>query len=161
MLTAIVPKGKIVDDVALRREILRAIDSTTNDMLADFRATTRAWDKKPDFYQVEATVDGGVGQGAAGTDDVVYGYVARGTAPHGEDAVTGNVMVFAEGYTAKTSPGVIGAHAGGVSEGGDVFAKHVNHPGIQARGFEDAIAKKRQRTLQNNVTAAILRVTGG
>jgi hypothetical protein len=160
MFRAIVPKGKIVDDGALQAAILAAINDTTKTMVYDFDATVRTWENKPDFYQVDAEVTGGMAQGAAGTDDDIYGYVARGTKPHGEDANSASIMVFASGYTAKTTPGTLGSKAGGVSDE-KVYATHVNHPGIQARGFEDAIAKKRQRTLQNNVTAAILKVTGG
>ena len=156
MFRAIVPKSPIIDQTRLARAVLDAIDDTTEVMLNDFEKTTKTWEHDVDFYQVRASQQGDMGQGAAGTDDTIYGYVTRGTKPHGEDAVNANMMFFATDSVPKTTKGTIGSK--GNSNNSDfVFTKHVDHPGIEARGFEDTISTRRQRNLQTNVQAAIAR----
>lgn len=155
------PIGKRVhyDTRALERELLKAIDSTTKDALGDFKKTTRTWDTKVLFEQVKAARNGPDLEGAAGTDNKIYLFVTRGTRAHLIAPKDKSALRFMTVYTPKTSVRVIGSHRGG-SSGGWVSTKEpVKHPGTQAREFEEEIADRRQRTLENNVTAAILKAT--
>lgn len=160
MFMPILPGGDVANIEAYTQAILAGIDQTTTAVLGDFRATTRSWEHQPEFRQVPASGSGGEAMGAAGTDDTIYGYVARGTRAHGIDPSSASVLAFDAGKGAKTQPGVLGSHKSGKGSG-SVFAQHVDNPGIKARGFEDAIAEKRQVDLERNVTAAILKASGG
>jgi len=101
----------------------------------DYESTVKSWNRKPVFV-VEHSKD----SITVGTDDINYKGVEDGVPAHGIDVIS-NVMRFPVGYKAKTSPGVIGSRGGG-KFGKIVVAKHVNHPGIQARKFTDAIKQK-------------------
>lgn len=147
------------------------IDKAINDAVAKtlkvgvgyFKKTTSSWNTDVKFI-----VDGPKGgEGAVGTDNDIYGYVARGTRPHLITPKRGKVLVFGEGtYKPKSRPGILGARrvgtglrgAGGVAR--PVFAKRVHHPGTKARGFEEEVAARLQPVLETNVTAAILEGIG-
>ncbi len=153
-LRAIIPKD-VVNAKAFQRELTKAVNDVTSVMVKDFGRTTRTWDHKPKFYQVGA--DGSI-SGAAGADDKIFEYVTRGTVPHVIRPKRAKILRFNSGYRAKSGSRVIGSHQGG-STGEPVFAKVVHHPGTTAREFEEEIAGRRQRTLENFATAAILRAS--
>lgn len=156
-LEAIIPKLKIFDSRALEQELRFAIDATLKVVNADYRAVTRTWKRKPVFKTTLAHKAGPDLVGSVWTDDEIYGYVTEGTRPHVIRPKHGRSLRFKTGYRAKTTPRVIGSHAGGAS-GPTAFAEVVHHPGTAAREFEDEIAKRRQKTLETFVTAALLRV---
>lgn len=115
--------------------------------LREFRRTTATWKHKPEFVEeIEVTADEMTV--LLGTDDEIYGYLDRGTGLYGPSASMypivpkrpGYPLKFASGYTAKTTPGVIGSHAGGPF--GDVVrTMAVMHPGIRARDFTGMIQR--------------------
>lgn len=139
-------KPQRLKDKSFRMTIYNKARAVGNAMKRDFEATTATWKHKPVF-----TVDVSTkGQGPAvlvGTSDQIYGYVNDGTKPHVIRPKRGRVLRFASGYTAKTSPGVIGSGAGGAS-GGAIFSRQVNHPGTKARNFDEIIAKKMADPIQ-------------
>ncbi len=62
----------------------------------------------------------------------IYGYVDQGTPAH---TISGNLS-FKTGYSPKTAPNPgRSTGGGGESSGPRVYAKTVNHPGIEARRF--------------------------
>lgn len=98
---------------------------------------TKSWEHKPIIktevkkysfgYRIEVTIE-----------DEPYFYVNFGTKPH---RIYGtNVLRFGANMGAKTSPNSLGSQM--VNVGGNyIFAKFVDHPGIQARRF-DLVARK-------------------
>ena len=147
-------KPKKLKDKALRITLINKARKVGNDMRKDFQATTQSWNHKVNF-----TVDVGTkGQGPAvlvGTDDVIYGYVNDGTKAHIIRPVKAKALSFlGGGYTAKTSPGMIGSGSGG-SSGAMVHAKVVHHPGTKARKFDKVIAKKWQSRFKQEMQDAM------
>ena len=152
-LRAIVPRDKVLDINALERNLLGALDHSTNIFLQDFRATTRTWKHRVVFHQVRARRRGGDLAGAAGTNDRIYRYVVRGTKPRLIRARKGGYLVFQTGFKAKTRPGILGS-SGGRSFGPTAFARQVRHPGIKARNFDREIEKRRVHNVRQLVVVA-------
>lgn len=124
--------------------------------LSDLQATTQTWVHKPKF-DVTITKDGGDYSVTAGTDDVIYGYVNDGTKPHEIKPKRSKYLHFQSGYKAKTTPGVIKSIPGGAF-GNDVFSRGVYHPGFIGRKFDEAIAKRRQVTTEQEISQGIAKV---
>jgi hypothetical protein len=155
-LAAITPKN-----LPQAKEYLRAIEAgnrkTTKLTQRDLESTVRTWDHKVKFEVVEDR-SGGDYSLTAGTDDKIYGYVNDGTKPHVIKAKKSRFLSFAGGpYKAKTRVGMIGSRPGGAS-GAKVVAQQVNHPGFPGRNFIAVIAKRRQKTLEQETTQNIAKV---
>ncbi len=141
----------------------KAVQQTLETGETYFKQTTRTWNTKVVFFITPVRN----GEGAVGTNNDIYQYVARGTRPHLITPTRGKFLVFGEGtYSARTTPGVLGSRQvgtglqgrGGVAR--PIFARKVHHPGTKARGFEGAVAKRLQVVLERNVTAAIMGAIG-
>jgi hypothetical protein len=143
---------------ALEPLVYEAVDKTLAAISSDFDKTVKTWTKVPDFAVETAHVEGNDLIGRVTTDNEIYGYVNFGTEPHDIFPVNAKALKFASGYRAKTTPNVIGSKAGGAS-GSPVYAMGVHHPGTDARNFDKEIARRRQKTIQANVTAAVLKGT--
>lgn len=124
-------------------------------MLRDLESTVRTWDHKPAF-DVTITNQGGDYSITAGTDNLIYLWVSGGTKPHTIAARRSPYLIFQGGYRAKTRVGIIGSQAGGRDPNGEWFRKkQVKHPGFKGRGFIPNIAKRRQKTLEQEQRQAI------
>ena len=141
---------------ALRLELLSAMRKAGTQVKLDFEQTTKTWKRKPKFEMVISLTPPGP-QLIVGTDDEIYRYVDEGTRPHIILPRRAKALRFQSGYKAKTSPGVIGSGSGG-SFGNVVFSQGVHHPGTQARDFEGAIKKKREKWFKQQMTNAMKKV---
>lgn len=150
-------KPQRLKDKSFRMTIYNKARAVGNAMKKDFEATTASWNHKPKF-----TVDVSTkGQGPAvlvGTGDEIYGYVNDGTKPHDIYPKKAKMLRFQSGYTAKTSPGVIGSGGGGAS-GATLFRPYVRHPGTKARKFDETIARKWQSLFKNKMEEAMAEAT--
>jgi hypothetical protein len=150
-------KPQRLKDKGFRLTLINKARKIGNAMKRDFEATTKTWNHKPVF-----TVDVSTkGQGPAvlvGTNSEIYGYVNDGTKPHDIYPKRAKVLRFQGGYSAKTSPGVIGSGAGG-SSGATVFSRGVRHPGTKARNFDEVIARKWQTRFRAEMEEAMAQAT--
>ncbi len=159
-LRAIVPKRSIKSK-DVEKAVIAAVNSSLEVIERDFKRTTRTWEHKVEFTLIKASMSGAGLEGAVGTDDDVFNFVDKGTKAHLIVPRTAEALAFQAGkYAPKTSPNVIGSHAGG-SSGGIIYASYVDHPGIEARNFTDEIASRRQGMLESRVSDAIMKATGG
>jgi len=138
----IIPKSIAGNPQNLARAVANALDGAAKGALVDFKVTTQTWQHKVAFDIQEPSADRRV----VGTDDDIYNYVSGGTKPH-VIVARGKALVFpGGGFRPKTEVRVIGSGAG--SKGGaSVFRPKVNHPGTQAREFEETIAEKWRKEL--------------
>lgn len=142
------------------RELELAVSKTLQVIDADFQKTVRTWER-PAAFQIDGPdLIGGDLVGKVFTTSEIYGYVNFGTKPHDIYPKTAKVLRFQSSYKPKTRPNIIGSSGGGAS-GPDVFSQHVHHPGTEARNFDKEIAVRRQKTLETNVMAAVLRAAKG
>lgn len=145
------PSGK---DFA--QAIQKAAQKTAKLAQRDLESTVRTWDSKPDF-EIETSESEGDYTVAAGTDDPVYNYVDQGTKQHVIRPKRSRYLRFYSGYRPKGKTGVIGSQSGGAS-GNPVFSTIAQHPGFSGRKFTILIAKRRQKTLEQEVSQVIAKV---
>lgn len=135
--------------------VRKAMDTGKDRILTRYQSTTNGWGHRVDFTAT-ATRDGYV----IGTSDPIYAYVDLGTPAHVIEAKPGKTLAFSVGGSPKTQPGVIGS-GGGARGDTRVFAKRVQHPGTEARGFSEAIAREAQTELPFLINEAIAHEMGG
>lgn len=126
-----------LDDIEARmtRGTQAGLDAVAKATEAYFGNTTATWNHKPDFV-----TSGSGDTRTVKTDDPRYTWINDGTPPH-IISPKGRALAFAPGGVPKSAPNMIGA--GGGSKGGTVIIrKIVRHPGIKARKFDVAIARK-------------------
>jgi hypothetical protein len=93
-----------------------------------------------------------------GTNNIKpYLFVDEGTKPHTIKPKRSRYLAFQSGYNAKTRVGIIGSQPGGAF-GAQVFAAQVHHPGYPGRKFTITIARRRQVTLNQEMSHAIAKV---
>lgn len=146
----------------LTQAIEKAVQKSAALIQRDLQSTTKTWKRKPKFT---VTVDqsGGNYSVVAGTDDAIYGYIDGGTGKYGPKGRAyvirpkkrGGILRFRKGFGAKTRPGIIGSTAGVVAGGDWVSKRQVIHPGIKARKFTTTIQKRRQVTVQQEISQSI------
>lgn len=137
---AIVPRLPVLDVRRFEQAIQAALNDAEREALVSYGNTVQTWTRKPVFTSQRLAL----WERVIGTDDEIYGYVNHGTEPHIiRPRNPGGVLAFQSGYQAKTIPNVAFSRAGGAF-GPTVHAREVNHPGTEARNFDDAIANRVQ-----------------
>lgn len=154
-LEAIVPNNPIDSNIMVQQLTL-AVNQALRDIDNDFQKTINSWTTQVVFLVKTAVITGDRMEGSVSTTSPVYKYVALGTRPHEIKPKKAKFLHFQSGYKPKTRVNTIGSGSGGPF-GEDVFSRGVQHPGTEARNFHIEIAKRRQRNLENYVTAALLR----
>lgn len=150
---------KMIPGEVYEKAMQKAVYKAAGLILRDLESTTRTWKNKPTF-DVTITEQGGNYGVTAGTDDEVYGYVNDGTKPHMIRPRRARYLRFSSGYRSKTRPQIIGSQNGG-SFGDDIFSRGVNHPGTKARNFVVIIQKRRQKTVEQEISQAIALIARG
>lgn len=91
-----------------------------------------------------------------GAGEKKWRWVSGGTRQHDINPKRRNWLVFGSGYVPKTLPK--GTYGGkGVYIGDTVFTKHVNHPGIDARNFEQDVVDEKGDEVRGALAAAAAR----
>ena len=141
-MKVIVATGFLHKPAAIDRAIRSAMAGAGRGAKADFQTTVATWKKKPTFTIESPTPYRRI----IGTESDIYRYVSRGTRPHFIRPRRGKRLRFQTGYSAKTTPRVLGS-TGGVASGPTVFSRGVRHPGTEAREFEETVTAKWERQL--------------
>lgn len=149
-IKVIIPKRAMAEPRKMAQAIKNALDGAAKAAQVDFNVTAQTWQHKPAFT-IDSPSDF---SRVIGTDDEVYGYVNSGTRPHVIKPRNGKVLAFGSSFSPKTAPRVIGS-GGGSKGGGTVFSRGVNHPGTDAREFDQAKAEKWTDLLPQTIQRAI------
>lgn len=152
-IKAKVIRPKKLNERAMRAALLTGLKEVAKDVDEDFAKTYSTWKRKPEF-ETEVELNSRRGRFAVMTEDEIYRYVDEGTKPHIIRPKRASRLYFQAGYSAKTTPRVIGAKQGGAS-GPEVYAKAVQHPGTKAREFAKTLAKKYKRTFGKSMQKAM------
>lgn len=135
-LKVIIPRSLALDTKRMARAIDNGLEASALAAKVDFGVTVQTWQKKPPF-EIVKTENGRI----VGTDDDIYGYVNDGTRAHLIVAKNAKTLAFGVPSSPKTTPRVI-ASTGGRRGSTPVYVKAVQHPGTEAREFDETIAKK-------------------
>ncbi len=119
----------------------------------DFQNTQKTWKHKANIVTVEEENAKALTI-TVGTSDKPYVFVELGTKPHTIRPKRSKYLRFRSGYVAKTRIGVINSYPGGAF-GNDVFARSVRHPGFKGRNFTGAIAKRRQKSFEQDISHSL------
>ena len=142
-LNPILPKG-IVFDVRKAKDIIdKNMKEIADNAQAKFENVTASWNTTVSFKRTETSKSIQIS-----TDSKVFHYVNSGTRPHKITTGAAKMMQLKTGYTAKTKPNSLGVGAGGSS--GTAFRKSVNHPGSEARRFDNGILKEVGEDIKKN-----------
>lgn len=148
-LEVILPKKQLLNRQQMERAIENALNQAAKAVQVDFKVTTQTWQ-----HDVEFKIESSPGERIISTTDEIYGYVSGGTRPHPIVAKPGKTLVFGTPSRAKTTPRVIGSGSG--SKGSSIiYTKRVQHPGTQAREFDQVISKKWEKELPDLLQRAI------
>ena len=152
LLKGIKPARLKVD--AFRLEMLNALRQTGNVIeKEDYGAITKSWKHKP-VIEILVSLTGPGPVLLVATDDEIFGYLNEGTPPHKIRAKNAPALRFQKGYKAKTKVRWIGSQGGGPF-GPWWSAKEVDHPGIEARKYDEAITKKRESWYKRRMERAM------
>lgn len=154
-LTAITPKH-LPSTKDYMDAMFDGVQQTGSLIMRDMQATTRTWNHKPTFYVVIHKTGGDYAV-IAGTDNLIYLFVDRGTKAHPIKAKRSKYLRFSSGFRAKTRVNIIGSQGGG-SFGNPVFREQVKHPGTKPRNFIIRIAARRQVTMRQMTEQNIAKV---
>lgn len=154
-------KGKLKDGFIkysdIKSEIEAVVKDTAEKEARSFRRTVQTWSakNKPIFRIRKINSGDDIAHYGIFTDSLIYKWVNFGTKPHkivanGNAGGNGLWLRFQENYKAKTRPGFITARDGG-KFGNWVTPTETNHPGIEARRFDEQIAEKQQKRLDDSI----------
>ena len=154
---AIVPKQ--FDTTIFGKSLKKTLKKLAKEALTDFIGTTANWEE-----QVEFTIDGPRKHGkdwvvSVGTDNVIWGWVDRGTEEHVIAATKSKDGLLHFRPTEKfigtrTYPGSLGS--GQIRRRAEwATATSVLHPGIEARDFSTLVGEKFQRDLYKAAQATM------
>lgn len=135
-----------INPAAIRRDIKRALQAESEQHRRMFKQATSTWNNPPTFSRrTEDTGD--TISSILSTKSVPFAYVELGTKVR--------YMHMSRDFTPKSTPGSLRARTGSGRAVGLGFPR----PGIQARGFRNVIAKKREGILAAKIAAIIIRHT--
>ncbi len=136
----IIPKN-MIDPGKMARAVANALDGAARGALVDFKVTTQTWNHQPGFTIETPSPD----ERIVGTNSEIYNWVNNGTGAH-TILPRRKRLRFPSKFRPKSRPGAIRSNKG-MRGGPIVYARAVRHPGIAARKFDEAIAKKWQQQL--------------
>jgi hypothetical protein len=147
----------ILDSSSIRSEIKSKMRSKTGPEIRDeFEKTVEGWDNAPNFnvtvYDSVNSIITHVFPSGAGTTQ--YERVNEGAPPHRITPRRRGMLRFQTGYRPATSPRVIGSRAKS-RFGNFISTPSVNHPGFEARKFDETIAEAYADTFAEDMQEAI------
>jgi len=136
----------------IAKEVERTLDTVVKPRLLDYpRRIVASWQHQPEFKAMKKVTraDIRIYVYPTGPHKDIWIYVSRGTGLYGpkkskypiEPKKKGGVLAFPSVYVPKTTVRGPGYKGPGKSSGPTIFAKHVMHPGIKGRRFEEAWAR--------------------
>lgn len=149
-----VPKEKFAD-VRVQDEILRVMRmKTTPDLKREFNLTTATWNLKPSFQSKQEHRGDRISTEVYTNDDI-YRLVNEGSPKHPIPRAPGFIR-YRTGYKSKTRPGWVNSFTGG-KFGGWRVARQIQHPGFEARRFDEMISSSYKPTFEIDMQQAINR----
>lgn len=153
-IKAIIPKKWESDHIT--KEIQAELLKIAEDIRQDMEETVRTWDAsdKPTFKAPRITRKGLDVHIEISTDSELWAMLNSGTRAHPISARSGGQLAYRPWYMPKTHPGQLRStpsRSGGQTR----FAKQVQHPGVKARNWVQAIQVKYTFLIQKRLMGAL------
>lgn len=134
---------------ATPEELAKAIEETIDEADKQFARTYRTWEHQPTFEKEmkvsDKEIEGSVLTSGDGSSDNPYPFVEKGTRVR--------YARMSQDFVSKTQPGLISSRRG---RGGAIRVdKSKPLPGIEARGWEERIAKIQKLRLKTRLNKAM------
>lgn len=154
-------KASRFKDKAVNRALRNGLRRVGAAMRKDFEATTKTWDKRPEFkVSTHLTAKMPSPSVEVWTDNELWRMLDEGTKPHPIFAgiYTGRsnkrALAFPSTFAAKTKVGVLDSFQGS-SGGQKLLRPYVDHPGTKARKWSQALEKKWRKAFKREMEAAL------
>jgi hypothetical protein len=145
--------SSVFDGAAAQQRIMQALDDVGTDAQGMFNESVETWNHKPEFTKTMYEETQRLRM-VVGTSDPIYSLVNKGAPMHVISPRNGPFLTFQSGYTPKSQPGSRSSFAGG-KFGNFVSASEVQHPGFEARKFDEQIGHDIQDEFTEKIQAAI------
>jgi hypothetical protein len=131
-------------------------DKTVPELTRLFKLTVDGWDNKPrfDWEQQITSHSIGVRVYSAGENSDQYALVVKGSPPHTIRSKNGGLLHYQPGYRPSTKPRILSSHAKS-RFGAYISTPVVNHPGFDAREFDQAIAETHKPDFERDMQDAM------
>ena len=118
-----------------------------------FQATTRTWQTRVEWDEVESTA-GGIAYASVTTGDPLYYLINKGSPEHEIYAINYPTLVWKKPYESKTEPRVLDSRN---SVRGNQFGRAVEmtHPGFEAREFDEAVREQVEDQFEEDCQEAL------
>lgn len=157
-IRAIIPKDMSVFDgnAYVGRLVRKQLSETIPALETVFRHTVDGWEHKPTFKGTQRITRNSITMSvsASGPHADQYALVNSGSPPHTINARRGGLLRFQRGYRASTRPRMLSSRAKS-RFGPYVGAVQVNHPGFEAREFDETIAELFQPIFEADMAEAM------
>lgn len=151
----IVPKNKFKDKKWVEGVADAMKTKTAPKLKALFRKSTFGWSKHPSFRQTLTRRAFSLSMEVY-TDDEKYGLLNAGSPRHDIPAKKG-FLRFRPGYRSATTPGQLQSRRA-YRSGKYVGAGRVDHPGFEARKFDELVAKEYAPQFRDDIQDGINKV---
>lgn len=148
------------DTAELQAALEGILLDTAVDMVDEYEGIVADW-QHPVIFDVELEAEGEFTI-VVGTDDQIFQWTSEGTKPHPIAAVNAPSLVFPSLWSPKTAKNSLGAQPGGIGKHLGHWRKEqvVQHPGTEAREFDEDIGLKYQDILTDKLRDFLLRWEG-
>jgi hypothetical protein len=155
-LTPILPRPLNVSGI--QQALIDGMRDVGQRIREEFEDTTKTWNHQPAWDPAFPIPRVGIDEISVTTEteDQVYGWLDQGTKKNYPIPTVPGVksLAFPSQFIAKTSPGIIGSGVG-FSGGDTVIRKQVIHPGVEARKFDETIAKNNKSNFKITMDQAM------
>ena len=152
-VTTKIIKPKKIKSAQMRADLVAAVVATGKEIDAFFLLTYATFDHKPRFV-IENKDEENKISAAVYTTDQIYAWINDGTKPHVIRPKKAKMLAFPSAFRPKTSKAVL-TSGQGYKSSSRVLALQVEHPGTEARSFDERIEKKAIPNFKKRVAAAM------
>lgn len=150
-----IPKWKFKDKKWVQGVADALVKKTAPHLKVLFRKSTYGWSKHPSFKQ-HLTRHAHELAMEVYTEDEKYGLVNAGSPKHVIGAARYGFLRFKPGYRSATTPGQLQSRRA-FRSGKHVTSYGVNHPGFEARKFDELVAKEYEPQFRSDIQDALNR----
>jgi hypothetical protein len=151
-MKAITPKK--FNDKAIYQQLVSGMEQVVDEGHELFQKTVKDFNSKPAFEKNVKAEENRI-EGYVLTDDENYKRLDRGTKPHViRPKRPGGMLVFRLPFRSKTGLHRLPSRKGSIGKN-VIFARKVNHPGFEARRYQERVSERMKRPFNRVIRTAL------